>query len=190
MPKSRQTILNAAKTCFLQHGYQATNVSMISRYADISRVTIHKQFGSKEDLFRAVIEEHCHMENMLSDELLAQDSSCWQKLAQLLKAWANPLFNDIEQELIRNELLFAGRKYCEDLIIKHRNDNIAQISALLNDAVQGDEIQLQSLQMTITEFAELIEINFKGLFMAHNQAPIDLLIDNNIRLYARATKIN
>ncbi|MDN3653256.1 TetR/AcrR family transcriptional regulator [Thalassotalea ponticola] len=189
MAKSRERILTAAKSCFTQHGYQATNVSLVSRYADISRVTIHKQFGSKQDLLRAVINEHFDQENALSEVLVERDIDCWSKIHCLLQTWATPLFTDIEQDLIRNELLFAANKYCDDLLFEHRQKNTRYIATVLERALAANHIQLEAVDLSTVQFAELIELNFKGLLRAQNTGAIDTLIERNIGVYRQATLV-
>ncbi|GAB3764522.1 TetR/AcrR family transcriptional regulator [Microlunatus parietis] len=49
-------ILRAAKEAFLRDGFAAGNVDDIAAQANVSKVTIYSHFGSKEDLFRRVME--------------------------------------------------------------------------------------------------------------------------------------
>ena len=74
--------------CFFQHGYGAANISMVSRYVGISRVTIHKQFKSKELLFRAVVEQHFQQNNLLLDEYKLSEEDFWLETQALI---INPL---------------------------------------------------------------------------------------------------
>ncbi|WP_371188933.1 TetR/AcrR family transcriptional regulator [Thalassotalea maritima] len=189
MAKSKQQIIDAATACFLQHGYQATNISMISRYAEISRVTIHKHFGSKDVLLRAVIEHHCQRQNALFAQLKQQNQDIWATIATALKAIAEPMFNDIKQDMIRNELLYAGRKYAQDIIDQHRQNHVSYIQSLLEDAIDTKKIRLDTLNVSSFELAEMIEINFKGLIHTNRRLSIEQRIDQLISVYRQATRI-
>jgi TetR/AcrR family transcriptional regulator len=53
---SRETILNAAETLFAQQGYEATSMQQIGEATGLSRSTPAYFFGSKERLYRAVLD--------------------------------------------------------------------------------------------------------------------------------------
>ncbi|MFH1502449.1 MAG: TetR/AcrR family transcriptional regulator [Candidatus Eisenbacteria bacterium] len=48
-------ILDAAERVFAQYGFRKTNMGDILREAHVARATLYKHFGSKEDLFHAVL---------------------------------------------------------------------------------------------------------------------------------------
>ncbi|RXS85676.1 TetR/AcrR family transcriptional regulator [Streptomyces sp. TM32] len=57
-PRSRLKILAAAKALFLQDGYDGVNLDRVAAQAEVARQTVYNQFGSKEAVFRAVMEHH------------------------------------------------------------------------------------------------------------------------------------
>ena len=52
-------IIEAASKLFVAHGYAATSTDMIAAEANASKATIYGRFGSKEDLFGAVLLDAC-----------------------------------------------------------------------------------------------------------------------------------
>ena len=68
---------------------------MISRYAGISRVTIHKQFKSKEVLFRAVVNQHFKQHNILLNDYSRSNGDFWQETYELIIQRCEGLFNDV-----------------------------------------------------------------------------------------------
>jgi AcrR family transcriptional regulator len=54
-----ETILAAAKRAFLAAGFGAVSMDTIAREASVSKATVYAHFGSKEELFGAVIEREC-----------------------------------------------------------------------------------------------------------------------------------
>lgn len=54
--RKRAAILSSARRCFLQKGFTEANLDEIAEHASVSKVTIYHHFGSKDDLFRTVIE--------------------------------------------------------------------------------------------------------------------------------------
>lgn len=57
--RKNKAILNAARTLFLDAGFSATNMDQVARAANVSKPTVYSHFGSKEDLFLALLKELC-----------------------------------------------------------------------------------------------------------------------------------
>jgi AcrR family transcriptional regulator len=55
--ETRSKILNAAKLSFAQHGFDATSFRNIAIEAEVNHAVISYHFGSKEELWTAVIKE-------------------------------------------------------------------------------------------------------------------------------------
>lgn len=55
----RETILAIARESFLNEGYAATSMSSIAARLGGSKGTLYNYFASKEDLFSAVMQDHC-----------------------------------------------------------------------------------------------------------------------------------
>jgi len=57
-PKSSATkekILDAAEELFMEHGFEATSLRQMTAAAGVNLAAVHYHFGSKEDLFEAVL---------------------------------------------------------------------------------------------------------------------------------------
>ncbi len=52
----REEVLDIASETFLSKGYDGTSINVMAREAGISKESIYRYFGSKEDLFLAVVE--------------------------------------------------------------------------------------------------------------------------------------
>jgi TetR/AcrR family transcriptional regulator of autoinduction and epiphytic fitness len=51
-------ILDAAKRLFLAKGFGGVNLDRVAQAANVSRQTLYNRFGSKEAIFRAMVERH------------------------------------------------------------------------------------------------------------------------------------
>jgi len=49
----RVRVLRVALDSFLAHGFEGTSISVIARRSQVSRDTLYRQYGSKQELFRA-----------------------------------------------------------------------------------------------------------------------------------------
>ena len=57
-PDARTTILEAALRLFLDAGYDGVSLEQVGQKASLSRQTVYNLFGSKDALFRAVMDRH------------------------------------------------------------------------------------------------------------------------------------
>ena len=55
--RRRAAILDAAKAVFIEHGYANASLDDVIRRSGGSRATLYRQFGDKEGLFAAIIEQ-------------------------------------------------------------------------------------------------------------------------------------
>jgi TetR/AcrR family transcriptional repressor of mexJK operon len=55
--RKRATILSAGRDLFLSHGYQGTSVDQIAASAQVSKQTVYKHFGDKQELLLTIVNE-------------------------------------------------------------------------------------------------------------------------------------
>ena len=55
--RKRATILSAGRTLFLSNGYQGTSVDQIAASAEVSKQTVYKHFGDKQELLLAIVND-------------------------------------------------------------------------------------------------------------------------------------
>lgn len=68
--RTRQAILDAAEKLFLNNGYNGTSMRQIARGARIALGGIYNHFGSKEEIFRTLLDEripYAAIADMLTD---------------------------------------------------------------------------------------------------------------------------
>jgi TetR/AcrR family transcriptional regulator, mexJK operon transcriptional repressor len=54
--RKRTTILSAGQALFLSNGYQGTSVDQIAASAEVSKQTVYKHFGDKQELLLAIVD--------------------------------------------------------------------------------------------------------------------------------------
>jgi TetR/AcrR family transcriptional repressor of mexJK operon len=57
--KKREAILHGAKAAFLRDGFGGASMDQVAAAAGVSKMTVYRHFGSKEELFAGVITELC-----------------------------------------------------------------------------------------------------------------------------------
>ncbi len=67
--RKREEVLAVAAQCFLTRGYEGASVNGMSRRSGISKESIYRYFGSKKELFEAVIERQLEEHQRKLDRL-------------------------------------------------------------------------------------------------------------------------
>ncbi|MEN1995574.1 MULTISPECIES: TetR/AcrR family transcriptional regulator [Stenotrophomonas] len=67
----RAAILEAAKSLFVDQGYNGVSMDSIAAQAGVSKLTVYSHFGDKETLFTEAVQSKCV--EMLPDELFVTD---------------------------------------------------------------------------------------------------------------------
>jgi TetR/AcrR family transcriptional repressor of mexJK operon len=79
-------ILDAAFAEFLKHGFGATSIEGIARAARVNKDTLYRQFGTKEQLYRASVQRaQARMGSTLGDELFTETRDVVDTLAGVMR---------------------------------------------------------------------------------------------------------
>ena len=111
-PDTKEQILNVAEQLIAERGYAGTTLRNIVSQAKVNLAAVHYHFGSKEELFRAVVARmarpivECQL--MLLAKLKAQDQP--PTVEAILKAFFAPMefiLEDAQSKMMRAQ--FMGR---------------------------------------------------------------------------------
>ena len=73
--ETKDRILDAAETLFMEHGYEATSLRSLTTAADVNLAAVNYHFGTKEELFEAVLTRRLDPMNQRRLELLTRFES-------------------------------------------------------------------------------------------------------------------
>jgi AcrR family transcriptional regulator len=116
---TKDRILDAAEALFMEHGFEATTLRQITAAASVNLAAVHYHFGSKEELFQAVLtrrldpmnQERLALLTRLEQESAPQPLSCEKILAAMFIP-ALKLARDPERGG-KNFLRLLGRAYAD-----------------------------------------------------------------------------
>ena len=92
---TRRQILGTAVRLFAEHGYADTTSKMICREAGVNIAAVNYHFGSRDDLYRAVLDEvHEHIVNERQMELITSaELPVEEKLERVLDAYIGAAYD-------------------------------------------------------------------------------------------------
>jgi len=191
MTDTQQKILKSAEECFFQYGYSKANMSLVSQYSGISRVTIHKHFKNKEGLFRSVVDS-CLTESMAEATQSFIDNAsedCWFNIENYMLRQAKPVFDNIKDSHVLMDLNNAVNEITYDILYTKKVESVEFIANQLTAAQEKRQIDLAPLKMTPYELGWLLKNCFSGLFMYAPLEELKIQMHSLIRVYKHATLI-
>ncbi len=181
-------IVQKAKNCFEEHGYQSVDMSMIAKEADIAVGTIYNYYSNKAELFLDTVKLSWHELEAKLDELEADNPR--EKLKKTVKAYyqfgkaKKGLWEDIIQAKMKEDKqsLYSrnvkGLDRVVNLLIKILNSNGC-------DNVQYSQLKRIGINIMMTvvgflrEIPEEDETNYKFLYD---------LVDQHLEVLLKNTK--
>jgi AcrR family transcriptional regulator len=106
----RQHILMAAIEVFGRKGFDGANVADIAEAAEVGKGTVYLYFKSKDEIFRAILENYSFMPELL-DVLKDIDAPIEQTLAEMLRRYLH--FVGEHRTVIRI-LLLEGQRFLDE----------------------------------------------------------------------------
>src|SRR6266496_4849139 len=85
--RNRELVLEAARQVFLAKGYAGASLDAIAEEAGFSKGVVYSQFGSKADLFLALLERRID-QRAAEDERIAAELAGPEGVRELLRAGA------------------------------------------------------------------------------------------------------
>ncbi len=111
-----QRILSAAEQLFSTHGFDATSMQRIATTAGVSKASVFHHFGSKQELYLAVLQNACRE---LHDAWVAHDDGSSGQTSQLRHFAATHLEHLFEREnlsrVVLRSLLDSGQELGRDM---------------------------------------------------------------------------
>jgi AcrR family transcriptional regulator len=131
----RQQILDGARACFVQKGFHASSIAMISEEADVSVANIYQYFETKDDLIVALVEEEA--KNDLNVIRLIEEAS---NLRDGLKAAASHLVGADMQGGMQLRLEVLAESFRNPVVadvVKRGDKHVATLLAKVLRAAQA-----------------------------------------------------
>jgi AcrR family transcriptional regulator len=94
-------ILVAARDSFLEHGFESVSMDLVASTAGVGKATIYSHFGSKVDLFRAIVEKTSREIVQIEMEAPDFDKPIEDWLSELAVTYARKLYDPRLLALLR-----------------------------------------------------------------------------------------
>jgi AcrR family transcriptional regulator len=135
-------LLDVALQEFLAHGYGGTSLTQIVKAAGISKTTLYARFGSKEDLFRAIVQQQIER---LSAVTALHSRKGPPSLAEGLRAYGNRTLEiSLEGDLLEvNRLIYSESARFPELgtaAAQRSQKGIADVASFITGCAESEGI--------------------------------------------------
>ena len=185
--KKRATILNGAIDVFISMGYELASMDKIAETARVSKRTVYNHFGSKENLFQAIVNDFLAQRQSLKTITYDPEKS----LEEQLLAFANAeifLINSPKRLEISRFLTIVFLKdinYARETVAKYPPNYIVLLD-WLKEAEKDGKIKTDNLLLAARVFYALVEgaITYPALFSdGINKSAFEPMLDEIIATF-------
>lgn len=159
-PKTRESILSAAKAALLDGGYARLSTRRIAEAAGVPLSQIHYHFGSKSNLVLEVLEEENRRLLQRQEMMYGQEMPLWKRWEQA----CDFLDDDLESGYVRVLQEMAAAGWSDEEVAEAVRDDLRGWFALLEQVAAEATEQLGGLgPCTPTEVGVLVGAAFLGM---------------------------
>ena len=178
---TRENVLTAALEVFSHYGYSAARLEDIAQAAEVTRGAIYHHFGSKEELYKALVTERSAGINQLAEEIVSQGGTSIEIIRRLLFS----LFEYAEEneeyrallELAVSKVEFTeGLDSIREDTVKGRRQLAAFFQDLLGQGIQAGTIR-SDLPVEPAAWGLVSFMNGVGLIWIQDQQAFSLRED-------------
>jgi AcrR family transcriptional regulator len=155
----RQQILDGARRCFLEHGFDGASMNDIVKEARVSKGTVYAYFPSKEKLFEALIFEDKRRQAEKMTEIANEEGPIKQVLFDLgLKLTS--IFNTEESIAYARMTIAASGKFPEIGRTMYEAGPlfaIQRVAAFLQHKMDDGTLQRRNPEILASQFIDLVQ---------------------------------
>ena len=174
---TRQRLVNAALDLFSSQGFTETTTRQIAELAQVNEVTLFRQFGSKQGLLLAVIEDSAVFTRL--GEALREQVNQTSNLDQALKTYVCDRLQVLEQipELLRSVVGEAGRYTIENRRALGRGVALAnqEIARYLATVIEREQL---NARIPAEKLASLLNVMLFGYLVIELTSEFHTLWDD------------
>jgi len=145
----KESILDAAEKLFSEMGYDGTSTRTIASKAGVNMAMLNYYFGSKDGLYKSVLERRLGVFDQPLSILNDQESS-WDKLYRCIDFYAERVLSDnYFQRLIHRELSLQQRSDMTDFITDSLVRTANEVKQVISEGIENGTFRNVDIELTV-----------------------------------------
>ena len=144
----KEDILDVAEDLFAQFGFEAVSVRQLAKEAGINVAMVSYYFGSKEQLFKQVIERKL----INTGNLIAYSTNLdhWEKIYRIADGYIDGFFqNRKTSQIIYREINLNQRSDIAQMLSEHMKRNFENVSQIIHDGIDKGVFRKVDIELTV-----------------------------------------
>jgi len=184
--EKQREIVRGAATVFAQYGYHKTSMNDIIGASRVSRATVYKYFGSKEDVFRAVIWQEKKEAVKAIEGAVAAEASTRGKLKAMFTTSLRMLDEKMNlYRLTRRSFteLFPPKESEEGELKARMGEVIEILTEILGAGVAAGDLVVKDTELVVEVFLAAFRGIMVGAFAHADRRPPDELAEAMVDVF-------
>jgi AcrR family transcriptional regulator len=146
----KEALLDSAERLFADLGYEGASTRRLAAEAGVNIAMLNYYFGSKEGLFRAVVERRLATFRQTLISLNEENISSWDKLYRCIELYVNRMVSNTHfHKLIHRELSVEQRSEMSDFITEGLLRNIEEVKRIIEEGISTKAFREVDVEMTV-----------------------------------------
>ncbi|MFM6954255.1 MAG: TetR/AcrR family transcriptional regulator [Sphingobacteriaceae bacterium] len=146
----KEALLDSAERLFADLGYEGASTRRLATEAGVNIAMLNYYFGSKEGLFRAVVERRLATFRQTLINLNEENISPWDKLYRCMELYVTRMVSNTHfHRLIHRELSVEQRSEMSDFITEGLLRNIEEVKRIIEEGIAIGAFRKVDVEMTV-----------------------------------------
>ena len=171
-PELRAICLAAARQTFLERGYSGATIEQIAKRAKASKMTIYRQFGSKEYLFKIVAEDAIANARRKFDTAEWNDSTDYKvALLDIIRRMHSALTDQSYLDVLK--LVISEKERFPDVastMLDHDTSLLQPIQTFLDKATKKGDLNVPDVRIAASQLTGLASGGIRFLVIDADQS--------------------
>ncbi len=159
---SRATILAAAGRIFAEHGLSGARTDMIASQAGVNKALLYYYFKSKENMYRAVLEEHLKSFQAKALQILSREGPAAPILLEYVRTHFDFIRVRPHYPRLFQRMMMTGGRRGERLVVEQIVPVAQGLGALLRRGIRSGEFRPLDVFHTAVSLAALTVFYFNA----------------------------
>ena len=143
-------ILDTAEKLFSLHGYDGASTRLIASEAGVNIAMLNYYFGSKEGVYKGVLERRFKGFHQVLTELNEKDISSWDKLNHFVEIYSGKILTqNCFHKLIQREMSLQKRSETGEFLTQHMLKNTNEVRKILSEGIKNGSFREVDVELTV-----------------------------------------
>lgn len=146
----KEPILDVAEKLFSELGYEGASTRVIAKEANVNMAMLNYYFGSKDGLYKAVLERRLGSFRQTLIDLNEANISSWEKLHRCIDLYIDRVMdNNCFHRLMHHQLSLHQRSDISEYVIESLLKNVHEVKRTIQEGIDNGTFRKVDVEFTV-----------------------------------------